>query len=64
MNNKQGITFKAIFYKATSLVDGGWRVSFDLSAQDWAIAAELSQTNQVLQVGIVPVPDESSIADI
>lgn len=53
MNN--GITFTAYFSKATTLVDGGWRVSFDLDEKAGITAAQVSALKgQELQIAVVP----------
>lgn len=56
--NDQGLTFQAIFCKATTLTDGGWRVSFDLSedaAKEVSILTQLR--GSVLQVAVIPIPE-------
>lgn len=49
------IHFKAIFSKATTTIDGGWRVSFDLDAFQGDKATALNEVrDKVLQIAIVP----------
>lgn len=58
MEENIGITFNAIFAKATTLVDGGWRISLDLEYFEGPKVSELAKlSNQVLQVAIVPIND-------
>lgn len=56
-----GITFLGHFSKATTLVDGGWRVSFDLSQDSGITAAQVAALQgQELQIAVVPfdlIPD-------
>ena len=50
------ITFKALLSKATTTVDGGWRVSFDVSADEVAQIMELTkQSGKLLQVAVIPL---------
>lgn len=52
----EGITFRAYFSKASTLVDGGWRISFDLSGDLGKVAAQVAALGgQDLQIAIVPV---------
>lgn len=39
---EQPITFEAIFQKATTTVDGGWRISFDLSNDDSSKVSDIA----------------------
>jgi hypothetical protein len=39
---KNGIAFRCVFVKATTLVDNGWRLSFDLSEQDAAAVTKIA----------------------
>lgn len=49
------VSFKAILQKATTLVDGGWRVSFDVAEDDTQAILILSQMRDTdLHVGVVP----------
>lgn len=51
-----GITFNATFSKATTLVDGGWRLSLDLSENDGDKITELAMLSRdLLQVAIIPI---------
>lgn len=59
MTEHEGITFNATFAKATTLIDGGWRISLDLpdfEAQKVTALAQLS--DRALQVAIVPLPKD------
>lgn len=50
------ITFSAIFYRATTTVDGGWRVSFDINPNDAdKIAALAEHRDDMFQVAAIPV---------
>lgn len=56
-----GITFQAIFQKFTTLIDGGYRVSFDVSENEAKSLFQLSQMREsVLQVAIVPTESENA----
>lgn len=56
IESKPPITFEATLFKITTTVDGGWRVSFDLSHWDIQGIQELSKDrNSVFQVACVPV---------
>lgn len=56
--NEQGITFQAVFYKATTTVDGGWRVSFDVPETEAAQLLELAGLRGcVFQVACVPIDE-------
>lgn len=51
-----GITFLGTFYKASTLIDGGWRISFDVDAQQAAKVVQLSAIkDSLLQFAIIPV---------
>lgn len=51
-----GITFLGTFFKASTLIDGGWRVSFDVDSQQAAKVVQLSVIkDSLLQFAIVPV---------
>lgn len=51
----EGITFLAAFYKATSLADGGWRISFDLDENAGITAAQVAALKgQQLEIAVVP----------
>ena len=55
-----GITFLGTFFKASTLIDGGWRVSFDLDAKQATEIAKVSALHgSLLQFAIVPVKPES-----
>lgn len=54
-----GITFKAFFSKATTTVDGGWRISFDLGEWEADKVSKIANTKgRSLQVAIIPDPSE------
>lgn len=56
----QAITFLATFNKATTLVDGGWRISLDLAEHESDKITQLAKAkDQVLQVAIIPQENES-----
>lgn len=60
---KDGITLNAIFVRATTTSDGGWRISFDVSSDEARSVLQLSQMrDSLLQLGILPVDayDEES----
>lgn len=55
-----GITFQAIFQKFTTLIDGGYRVSFDVSENEAKSLFQLSKMREsVLQVAIVPTESKN-----
>ena len=57
-----GITFSATFSKASTLVDGGWRVSFDVNPDDAAKLAALSQfRDRLLQLAVIPFPEDKGV---
>ncbi len=61
---KTEITFTAIFARATTLVDGGWRISFDVSESDAKDLHLLSQMrNKLLQVAVVGVKPSPIVND-
>lgn len=50
------INLTAIFAKATTTVDGGWRISFDIDESQSNEIAKLSQFRDLsLQLVIVPI---------
>lgn len=54
----QGITFQAIFIKAQTTADGGWRVTFDVDnsqSQNVNILSQLRDT--LLQIAVIPLPE-------
>ena len=52
---QNALTFTAIFARATTLVDGGWRISFDLSNDEVKAIHVLSELrDQLLNIAIVP----------
>jgi hypothetical protein len=58
VNDYSGVTFQAIFAKASTLIDGSWRISFDVNPDH---AVQVMQTanlkDLVLQIAIVPVEE-------
>jgi len=49
-----GITFQAIFSKATTTVDGGWNVTFAVTQDEARAILQLAQLRDtLLQVGVV-----------
>lgn len=52
----EGITFSAHVVKITTMVDGGFRISMDISDADRdAAKALMDNVNRLVQVGIVPL---------
>lgn len=52
---ENSIVFTAVINKATTLVDGGWRISFDLPADASLSVAQLSQyRDQVITLVVIP----------
>lgn len=57
----EGITFSAIFNKATTTVDGGWLVSFQVSQDKAAQIIQIASMRQsVLQVAVIPIGEALS----
>lgn len=55
-NLANGISFQAIFSKASTLVDGSWRLSFDVNANQVSELIRISQLQGVvLQVAVIPI---------
>lgn len=53
----EGITLSAILSKITTVVSGGWRISFDIPESENESVMKLSELRTaVLQIGIVPSP--------
>lgn len=53
---KDGITFAAVFSKATTTVDGGWNITFSVSQDEASNVMLLSELREMLlQVAIVPI---------
>lgn len=51
-----GITFLGTFYKASTLVEGGWRLSVDVDSQQASKIIQLSAIkDSLLQFAIIPV---------
>lgn len=51
----EGITFTAHFSKASTLIDGGWRISFDLSEKSGITAAQVAALKgQELEIAVIP----------
>jgi hypothetical protein len=54
MNKDDALVFKCTFSKATTLIDGGWRVSFDLSEYDGDIVSKIAKLkDSILQIAIL-----------
>lgn len=52
----EGITLQAIFVKATTTVDGGWRLTFDIAQNESGQIIDLAiLRDQLLQLAIVPL---------
>lgn len=51
----EGISFRAYFSKAQTLVDGGWRISFDLAHDAGITVAHVAAlSGEAVQVAVVP----------
>jgi len=51
-----GITFQAVFVKAGTLPDGGWRLTLDVDESEAQAILSLSQMTQtVFQVAVIPI---------
>jgi hypothetical protein len=60
----KGITFQAIFGKATTTVDGGWNVTFAVSQEEAKQVLQLSQLrDSVLQVAVIPIDELGGLDD-
>ena len=58
MLEKLGLSFTAIFNSARTTVDGGWRITFDLSNTDSDKISEIAALqHQLLQIAIIPIGD-------
>ena len=54
-----GITFSATVNKIATTIDGGWRITIDVSNSETDQVMALSEVrNKVLQIGIVEVADD------
>lgn len=57
-SDSKHVTFQAVFNKAQTVIDGGLRISFDLSPdQAQAMIDLIRLQGRVLEVAIVPHPD-------
>jgi hypothetical protein len=55
VNRAQAIACRAIFARATTLADGGWRVSFDLDESDAGKVAQVTALrDSVLFLTVIP----------
>jgi len=55
-SEQNGICFQAIFSKASTLVDGSWRLSFDVNANQVSELIKISQLQGInLQVAVIPL---------
>jgi hypothetical protein len=54
------VVFTAILNKVQTTVDGGWRITLDISQEEAENILKLSQyRNQLLGIAVVPVKDEN-----
>lgn len=54
-NGRKPIAVEAIFAKATTTVDGGWRISFDLPGYLSSTVAEISKLrDEAIKLVIIP----------
>lgn len=61
MSEQRSVTFRAIFSKATTTVDGGWNVTFSLAEHDGETVARIAELrDRTLQVAVVEVPEDDS----
>lgn len=52
----KGLTFLAIFNKATTTIDGGWNVTLSISQEQADTITKLAELRDtVLQVAIIPI---------
>lgn len=59
-----GITFSGIFSKATTTIDGGWVISFQVDQSEAQQIIQVSQMRQsVLQVAVVPIGEAIDALD-
>lgn len=55
MTTNDGITFEAIFFKASTTIDGGWQVTFSVNQSEAEKLLQVSQyREEILQVAVVP----------
>jgi hypothetical protein len=51
----EGITFVALFSKATTTVDGGWSITFEVGQDEAIKVVQLAEfRGQALQVAVIP----------
>ena len=56
------VTFTGTFARATTLVDGGWRLTFDLGIDESPSIAKLADLrNELLQIAIVPIKSSGAL---
>lgn len=56
------VTFTATFSRATTLVDGGWRLTFDLGINEGPCIAQLAELrNELLQIAILPIKSSGAV---
>lgn len=61
MSEDKGIIFQATFFKATTTVDGGLRISLDIPNHQAQVFVELMKVQKrVLEVAVVPHPKENT----
>lgn len=57
----ESISFQATFFKATTTVDGGLRISLDIPEHQAQVFVDLIKyQKRVLEVAIIPHPKENS----
>lgn len=61
---ESAVTLKAIFNKAQTLVDGGWRISFDVDASQTNEVMMLARLREaVIQAAFVPIPADAELVE-
>lgn len=61
----EGITFQAIFQKLTTLVDGGYRITLDVSQNEAKNLFTLSQLRtSLLQVAVLPIESIDQVRSV
>lgn len=55
----KSVTFNAIFSKASTLVDGGWRISLDINTIDAEAVMKLAEMkDKLLQIAVIVIEIE------
>lgn len=58
MTDKNSVTLIAYFSKAVTTIDGGWRISFDVSADEAHAVMQLSELrDKIIQCAFIPVEE-------